>query len=419
MTSLQALSLIHRWLHPTSPEPELPEHRPPLVSKHQGCAGYQTGTGAILFQQQKLLDQLYEQLNLPDDLLFLFNQTLDNVAGWVHLLPAHPQHHCEPAGAIHHALETAFWSVVATEQIHFDHNLYPDQRRARQPLWRLTAGIAGLLYDSGRVVSSLEVCDNRAGHWASLHIGLGQWLQQHRITHYQPHWVQSDNHPDKPLSSEYTCINLLLLDKLTSHELGYALKPDHDKGTLWQTFISCLTGQASPQSVPQMVSAVELARLKSVKLHFMTGTALTALNSPEPAIEQQRTEEHPVENSDAESSEKPESLPVQNNESALNCLQQVIRHLKPENTHWKKDSLVLRWPEDCQLLDQENQSHFPTPEKLLDQWSEQGWLRQVGEEKTFLRGSQHYVFLQPDISGFCRQWLTTQPKMEPEPEPQP
>ena len=115
-----------------------------------------------------------------------------------------------------------------------------------------------------------------------------------------------------------------------------------------------------------------------------------------------------------EAPDKQESLPNQNKEFALNCLQQVISHLKPEPTHWKKDSLVLRWPEDCQLRDQHN---FPTATELLDQWSKKGWLRQVGEEKTFLRGSQRYVFLQPDISLTCRQWLATKPEPQTESTP--
>ena len=350
MSSLQAFSLINRWLHHDPPNTKLsdsPESLTPQPAEHQGCSGYQTGAGAILHQQQKLLDQLYEQLNLPDELLLLFDQTLDNLVSCLHLLPAHPQHHCEPAGAICHALETAFWSVASTEQIHFDHDLYPDQRRARQPLWRLMAGIAGLLYDCGRIVSSIEVTDTRAGIWPSVQTGLGDWLQQHRITGYCPYWLNSDNRPDKPLLSEYTCTNLLLLDKLTSRELSYALRPDHDKGALWQTFISGLTGQPSPHAVSQMVSAIELARLKSVKLHFMGGVALTALSSPrqstsEPVIE---------ETSDTEESEEVTKPSAENSEPALNCLQQVIRHLNPENTRWKKDSLVLRWPEDCQIPD--------------------------------------------------------------------
>ena len=413
MTSLQALSLIHRWLHHDPPDiqsVDLPERPQPQASEHQGCSGYQTGTGAILHQQQKLLDQLNEQMNLPDDLQRLFNQTLDNVVSWMHLLPAHPQHHCEPAGAIRHALETAFWSVVATEQIHFDHDLYPDQRRSRQPLWRLMAGVVGLLYDCGRIASSIEVTDTRAGIWPSVQTGLGDWLQQHRITGYCPHWLNSDNRPDKPLLSEYTCTNLLLLDKLISRELSYALKPDHDKGTLWQTFISGLTGQPSPHAVSQMVSAIELARLKSVKLHFIGGTALAVISSPKPVVPEQVTEE----SGDEDTSSKQEDLTDQSSDPALYDLQQVIQQLTPENTHWKKESLVLRFPDDCKLPDQNS---FSTAKELLDQWSDKNWLRQIGEEKTFLRGGQRYVFLQPDISQLCRQWLSTTSEPQTESSP--
>ena len=218
--------------------------------------------------------------------------------------------------------------------------------------------------------------------------------------------------PDKPLPSEYTCINLLLLDKLTSNELGYALKPDHDKGSLWQTFIGCLTGQNSPQSVAQMITAIELARLKSVKLHFIGGAALAALDSPEPDTSQQNTETKSESAAPSEQQSPTVQNPAfQSNKSALNSLQQIIQQLKPENTRWKKQSLVLQWPQACQVPDQD---HFPTATELLDQWSQKGWLRQIGDEKTFLRGGQRYVFLQPDISQFCRQWLSATPEPKTE-----
>ena len=161
MTASQALSMLNHWLHPQQDDPNLPssdiQEPEQSIQTPSGCAGYQVGTGTILHQQQKLVEQVNEQLNLPAELQPLFDQTLDNLTHWLHLLPAHPQHHCEPAGAIRHALETAFWSVTATQQMHQDHDLYPDQRRSRESLWRLMAGVAGLLYDSGRMTSCLSV----------------------------------------------------------------------------------------------------------------------------------------------------------------------------------------------------------------------------------------------------------------------
>ena len=416
MTSLQAISLIKHWLHP-EPDQDLKDtdSSPVPETRQGGCGGFNVGTGAILHEHQRLLDQLYEVLNVPDDLLLLFNQTLDHRVGWFHLLPAHPQHHCEPAGAIRHALETAFWAVTATEQIHFDHELYPDQRRARQPLWRLMAGVAGLLYDSGRIVSTIGVSDSTSGNWPALKTPLESWLREHRIQHYCPHWVESDNRPEKPLPSEYTCTNLLLMDRLISDELMLALKPDHDKGSLWQTFISCLSGQSHPQAVPKMVGAIELARLKSVKLHFQRGQSLAELEShgqEQGAVVESEgdfyvsefidTDSEPEQSVPDNPTEKSHETSSQDSDPALNYLKQVVCQLVPENIQWKKDSLVLRWPEDIQLRESEG---TPTASQLLDQWHEQGWLRMAGKERTFLRSGQHFVFLQPDISQHCRQWL--------------
>lgn len=395
MTSRQALSILNHWLHDKPDKQVIPEVTTDLSTnpfpENQGCLGYQAGIGTILHQQQKLLDQLYEQLNLPEELQLLFNQTLDHLVGWLHLLPAHPQHHCEPAGAVRHALETAFWAVAATEQIHFDHSLYPDQRRARQPLWRLMAGVAGLLYDSGRIVTCIEVSHPKAGHWPALQHGLNTWLQHYRIEQYQPQWQHCDHRPDKMLSSEYTWTTLLLLDQLTTDDLRYALRPHQDKGALWQTFISGLTGQHSPQAITQMVSAIEVARLKSVKLHFIRGEALSCINKPHAPNHEKAHPEQPVQ-------------------SEFNHLQQVVSQLNPQHIKWAKGSLILRWPDDLRL---DTNNNTPTPEQLLEQWSQQRWVRCIGNEKIIHRNGQQCVTLQPDISEQCRQWLQSSQESTP------
>ena len=201
MTASQALSKLNHWLHPNDEEdlqplPETPPDAPPS----QGCTGYQIGSGAILHQQQTLVHQVNELLNLPDELQPFYDQTLDKLTLWLHLLPAHPLHHCEPGGAVRHALETSFWTAAAVEQIHVDHDLYPDQRRARQPVWRLMAGVAGLLYDSGRMVSCVSVEHEPSGQWSALRQGLGSWLQRHRIDSYSPHWQHCESRPENALS---------------------------------------------------------------------------------------------------------------------------------------------------------------------------------------------------------------------------
>ena len=389
MTTSQALSILNHWLHPFHDEP----HRPSIdthesdqsIQTTSGCAGYQVGTGTILHQQQKLVEQVNEQLNLPAELQPLFDQTLDNLTNWLHLLPAHPQHHCEPAGAIRHALETAFWSVTAMQQIHRDHDLYPDQRRAREPLWRLMAGVAGLLYDSGRMVSCLvvqqESGERSEKQWPSFQQPLGIWLQQNRITNYLPHWQHCDANPEKPLPPEYTAINLLLLPQLTPLAFRSILKPDGDNGILWQTFVSALTGQKNGHGLSQIVSAVELARLKSVKLHFVRGEALNQIMKPA----------------------KPEGQAETEKGDELHWLQQVISNLHAEDIKWTKDSLLLKWPDSVES------EELPEPDILLKQWNQKGWVRPVGNQIIFRRNSHPVIALQPIISQQCKQWLPPEP----------
>ena len=381
MTSSHALSILNHWLHPHHDEPHLPSidtYEPDQpIQTTSGCAGYQVGTGTILHQQQELVEQVNDQLNLPAELQPLFNQTLDNLTNWLHLLPAHPQHHCEPAGAIRHALETAFWSVAAMQQIHRDHNLYPDQRRAREPLWRLMAGVAGLLYDSGRMVSCLvvqqEPGEPSKKQWPSFQQPLGSWLQQNRITNYLPHWKHCDANPEKLLPPEYTAINLLLLPQLTPQAFRDMLQPDEDNGALWQTFVSALTGQKTGHGLSQVASAVELARLKSVKLHFVRGEALNQLMKPAKA------EDKPEQEADVE----------------LDSLKQVISSLQAEDIKWAKDSLLLKWPECVQ------HQNLPDPDTLLEQWNHRGWIRPVGHQIIFCRNGRQVIALQPMISREC------------------
>ena len=395
MTTTQALSILNQWLHPhpsdkdtiLSPA-EIPELEQP-VKTSSGCAGYQVGTGTILHQQQKLVEQVNDQLNLPPEFQHLFDQTLDNLTNWLHLLPAHPQHHCEPAGAIRHALEIAFWSVTAMQQIHRDHDLYPDQRRAREPLWRLMAGVAGLLYDSGRMVSCLVVqqeSGEQSGEqseeqWPAFQQPLGTWLQQNRITTYSPHWQHCDANPEKPLPPEYTAINLLLLPQLTPLTFRSILQPDRDNGILWQTFVSALTGQKNGHGLSQIVSAVELARLKSVKLHFVRGEALNQIMKPV----------------------KAENQPEEEKSDELNWLQQVISSLHAEDIKWTKDSLLLKWPDSVES------EELPEPDILLKQWNQRGWIMPIGNQIIFRRNGRMVIALQPIISQQCKQWLPPEP----------
>ena len=214
---------------------------------------------------------------------------------------------------------------------------------------------------------------------------MGSWLHQHRITNYAPHWQQCETNPEKVLPSEYTAINLLLLPQLTPQRFRHILQPDQDRGVLWQTFISALTGQKTGHGVSQMVSVVELARLKSVKLHFVRGEALHQIMKPSNA----------------------ESQPANEKAEELDWLQQVIANLHAENIKWTKDSLLLQWPDAVAI------ETLPEPDILLKQWNQRGWIRPVSNQIIFRRNGRLVIALQPNISQQCKQWLSSE-AMAPE-----
>ncbi|UYM16368.1 conjugal transfer protein TraF [Endozoicomonas euniceicola] len=93
MTASQALSILNHWLHPRQDDPKLPvsdAQEPRARATHPKsirlCRN-QVGSGTILHQQQKLAEQVNEQLNLSEELQPLFDQTLDKTIAPSPILP--------------------------------------------------------------------------------------------------------------------------------------------------------------------------------------------------------------------------------------------------------------------------------------------------------------------------------------------
>ena len=128
----------------------------------------------------------------------------------------------------------------------------------------------------------------------------------------------------------------------------------------------------------QLVNAVEVARLKSVKLHYDRGEALSNLTQVSSSQSEQNNSDHRLE-----------------------VLKQVVSTLNPANVKWAKDSLLLSWPDDLGKAE-----GLPEPEVLLQQWNQKGWLRPVANQLIFKRNGRQVIALQPEISRHCRQWLS-------------
>src|SRR5690606_33083501 len=105
----------------------------------------------ILYRNRERILQINEALGLSDEEFERFLMpVIRNFANFVHLLPASEAHHHRgTGGALRHALEVAFWSARAAEDVIFCLNSDPVIRRKTEPLWRVATCIAGLLHDAG------------------------------------------------------------------------------------------------------------------------------------------------------------------------------------------------------------------------------------------------------------------------------
>ena len=111
-------------------------------------------------------------------------------AAYVHLLPATADNYFSaPGGLLRLGLETAFFSLQATDGQIFSGRSTISIRRQLEPRWRHATFIAGLCHEIHRTVSQLVVTDRDGEKWPAFLQPLDQWLAKRRRDRFFVRWI--------------------------------------------------------------------------------------------------------------------------------------------------------------------------------------------------------------------------------------
>lgn len=110
-------------------------------------------------------------------------------AAYVHLLPATADNYfSSPGGLLRLGLETAFYSLQATDAHIFSGRMTISARRALEPLWRHATFIAGLCCELHRVFTQVIVTEPRGHGWSAYAEPLAGWCERHQVQRYSVRW---------------------------------------------------------------------------------------------------------------------------------------------------------------------------------------------------------------------------------------
>lgn len=111
-------------------------------------------------------------------------------AGYVHLLPATADNYfSSPGGLLRLGLETAFFSLQATDGQIFSGRSTISIRRQLEPRWRHATFIAGLCHEIHRTLGQLVVTDREGEQWPAFLLPLDEWLRQRRRDRFFVRWI--------------------------------------------------------------------------------------------------------------------------------------------------------------------------------------------------------------------------------------
>jgi len=165
------------------------------------------GVEEVLKSQQNLVTKLADA-ELP-----FVNQTVRNLAAYVHLLPATTNDFfCGAGGLLRLCLETGFHSYVASQGNIFTSKDPAERRRDLEPKWQLAAFLAGLCCELGRAISTSVVTNDHGQQWLPFE-PLTEWLAKTNSHRYFLRPPQTTSH-----LTDSTNLSLIIFKAIVPNE---------------------------------------------------------------------------------------------------------------------------------------------------------------------------------------------------------
>lgn len=140
----------------------------------------------------------------PDEPCFnnLYRETIQNLAGYVHLLPASEyHHHHELGGLFYHSLQTAHGCLEKARSKEGKiprekETLNVDAFQEIKPKWIYGAWVLGLIHDIGKVLLDIDVYEhgNEKNIWNPLNESLVEWAERTGVSSYETKMSKNRKH---------------------------------------------------------------------------------------------------------------------------------------------------------------------------------------------------------------------------------
>lgn len=162
---------------------------PPFM---EGFPAYLT-SDYLLGLQGELYIKLLGGVGLPKSQFDeLVRPVILNYSRFVHLLPASENHHhCGPGGLLRHGLEVACFTMNGAKNTAFDSRKHPSERSHRAMRWNVAGLLCGLLHDTGKAVTDMQVVYPPTNlKWVHSEGTVEEWAKSHDLRKYYIEWTK-------------------------------------------------------------------------------------------------------------------------------------------------------------------------------------------------------------------------------------
>ncbi|WP_282109293.1 MobH family relaxase [Shewanella algicola] len=115
----------------------------------------------------------------------LVESTIKAYLSYCHLIPASEMdHHQYVGGLLEHSLDVSIRSLQFSMSFMLDEMGLVDEDQARRPRYEFAAWVCGLLHDSGKIISNVQVIGSNGDVWRPLSENIYEWAKRNNIDSY-------------------------------------------------------------------------------------------------------------------------------------------------------------------------------------------------------------------------------------------